>query len=185
MLTASNLVANGVGSTMTLTCKGKISEGSGLPGFGPQAVMYHGPVFGDLTNRTLSLLASSLSGANGTFIRNADDKVTVGVAVPGGFVVSDQFAGCDLTMLRNPAGAILGAHVYSSEACRTCIASPPAKWRVVGTWQSKGYVERWTGIGGLFAFAFIEGTQIKVVAMGVKGYPPTISNVELAATFDI
>jgi len=185
MLTAPNLVASGVGCTIKMTCKAKIKEGSGLPGFGAEAMMYDGPVDGDLSGGVLSLEACSLAGANGTFIRNKDNKVTIGVAVAGGFIVSDQFGGCDLTILRNPAGAILGAHVYSNEACRACIASPPAGWRVVGTWQSKGYQAKWPGIGGLFAFAFIEGSQVKVVALALKGYPGKVSHVELADTFDL
>lgn len=185
MLTAASLVANGVGCTISVTCKSKIKAGGGLPGFGPEAMMYDGPVAGDLSGGALSLETSSLARANGTFICNKDNKVTLGVAVAGGFIVSDQFGGCDLTILRNPAGAILGAHVYSNEACRKCIASPPPGWRVVGTWQSKGYQAKWPGIGGLFAFAFIEGSKIKVVAMAVKGYPGKVSHVELAATFDL
>ena len=122
MLTASNLVANGVGSTIDVTCKSAIKEGSGLPGFGAEAIMYDGPVHGDLSGGVLSLKGGSLAGANGTFIRNMDNKVTLGVSMAGGFIASDQFGGCDLTILRNPAGAFLGAHVYSNDACRSCIA---------------------------------------------------------------
>lgn len=189
MLTATTLVAAGRGATITLGCKSKISEGSGVPGFAPEAMMYDGPCNGSLSAGKLdwavSLDGGSLGGANGTFIRNKDDKVTMGVAKTGGFIASDQFGGCDLTILRNPAGAMLGAHVYSSDPCRTCVANPPFGWSVVGTWRSSGYAAKWPGLGGLIAFAFFEGKTVKVVAVGVKGYPGRISNLELAATFRI
>ena len=183
-LTAGGLLANGVGCKISVGCKDRIKKGSALPGFGPEAIMYDGPARGDLSGGVLSLEASGLGGANGTFIRNMDDKVTLGVAVKGGFIVSDQFGGCDLTILRNPAGEILGAHVYSSASCRSCVASPPKGWSVIGTWQSNGYQAKW-GTGALLVFAFLEGGQIRIVAVGLKGYPMTISNVESPHTFAI
>ncbi|MEO1492305.1 MAG: hypothetical protein AAFV19_09165 [Pseudomonadota bacterium] len=168
-----------------MKCKSKVKEGSGVPGFGVEAIMFDGACHGTLSGSALSLDESALAKANGTFICNKDDKVTMGVAVAGGFLVSDQFGGCDLTIVKNPAGAVLGAHVYSSEKCRSCIAALPTGWSTVGTWKSSGYKAKWPNIGGLLAFAFIEGSKVKVVAAGIAGYPGKISNVELAHTFDL
>src|SRR3954451_1492340 len=104
MLTAELLVASGAGCKFTMNCKSDIKDTGGLPGFGPLIKEYSGPCFGDLTNKTLSLEKSGMAQSNGTFIRNEDDKVTVGLLIRDGFIASDQFGGCDLTILRAPGG---------------------------------------------------------------------------------
>jgi len=146
--------------------------------------MYEGPVYGELSGKVLSLQLSSYSGANGVFIRNRDKMVTLGVAARGAFIVSDQFAGCDLTILRNPAGQILGAHVYSNAMCRACIANLPKGWRVIGTWRSAGYQAKWKTTA-LFAFALIESDVVWVVAVGSKGHPLKITNVDPVGPFPL
>ena len=110
--------------------------------------------------------------------------VTLGIVPRGGFLFSDQFAGCDLTILRNPGGEILGAHVFSNTMCRACIAHLPHGWQAVGTWQSAGYSVKWNTTG-LSSFAFIEGNQLWVVAVGSKGYPATITNVDPVGPFPL
>ncbi len=185
MLTSDTLINGGLNSKLSMTCKSSITTSSSVAGFGPLVVEYSGPVYGELKGGTLSLEKSGWSQSNGVFIRNTDDKVTTGILVRGGFFASDQFGGCDLTILRAPGGALMGAHVYSSDACRKAVQAVPNGWRVVGTWKSAGYLQKWPGISALFAFGFVEGTKIKVVAMGLKGYPPWVSNLELGATFDV
>lgn len=185
MLTAEDLVAKGVGCKLTMGCKGDITGNNPLPGFGPLIREYSGPVYADLSKQLLSLEKSGMAQSNGTFIRNEDDKVTVGLLIRDGVIISDQFGGCDLTILKAPGGQIMGAHVYSSEPCRKAIADPPLGWKVMGTWKSAGYAEKWPGNGALFGFAFVGGGKVKFVAMGVKGYPPTIANVELASTISL
>ena len=185
MLTAETLVANGIGCKLSLSCKGDIKDTGGVLGFGPLVKEYSGPCHGDLSGNTLSLEKSGMSQSNGTFIRNEDDKVTVGLLIRDGFFASDQFGGCDLTIMQAPGGQFMGAHVYSSAACRDAIKVPPLGWKTVGTWKSTGYAEKWPGNSALFGFAFIGGGKIKFVAMGLKGYPPTVANVELAATVDL
>lgn len=185
MLTAETLVASGGGCKLTLTCKSDIKTSSSVRGFGPLVKEYSGPVFGELKDRTLSLEKSSMAQSNGTFIRNTDDQVTVGLLMQDGFIVSDQFGGCDLTILKAPGGQIMGAHVYSSDACRNAIKTPPLGWKVLGSWKSTGYAAKWPGNSALFGFAFVGGGKITFVAMGLKGYPPTIANVELAGTINL
>ncbi|HEY8289705.1 MAG TPA: hypothetical protein VIG49_10580 [Acetobacteraceae bacterium] len=185
MLTAETLVANGVGCKLTMTCKSDIKNTGGLPGFAPLVKEYSGPVYGDLASNVLSLEKSGMAQSNGTFIRNIDDQVTVGLLIRDGFIASDQFGGCDLTILKAPGGQFMGAHVYSSDACREAMKTPPLGWKVVGTWKSTGYAAKWPGNSALFGFAFIGGGKIKFVAMGLKGYPPTVANVELAATVNL
>lgn len=185
MFTAESLVANGVGKKFTINCKSGISDLGAVRGFGPLIREYSGPCFADIAGGTVSIEKSGMSQATGTFIRNEDNKVTVGLLIKDGFFASDQFGGCDLTILRSPGGQYMGAHVYSSPACREAIAAPPVGWRVVGSWKSAGYAEKWPGNSALFGFAFIGGGKLKFVAMGLKGYPPTVMNVELAATIDL
>lgn len=185
MLTAETLVSTGIGCKFTMTGKNDITRSNTVPGFGPRVREYSGAIFGDLAKDVLSLEKSSMSQSNGTFIRNTDDQVTVGLLVRDGFIASDQFGGCDLTILKAPGGQIMGAHVYSSDACREAIKIPPLGWKVVGTWKSAGYAAKWPGNSALFGFAFVGGGQVKFVAMGLKGYPATVANVELAGTINL
>ncbi|MEO0911596.1 MAG: hypothetical protein AAFY59_01185 [Pseudomonadota bacterium] len=184
MLTAAQLLTLG-GGDFAFSGKSGIKEGSGIPGFASEVITYDGALEGSVSDGKLTLSAGgSLAASEGTFIRNMDERATVGPSVKGGFLASDQFSGCDFTLLKNPAGTLLGAHVYSSENCRAAIQNVPKGWSIVGTWKSSGYIEKWQ-VTGLFAFAFPEGNKVKVVAMGLKGYPPKIAQVELAATFDL
>jgi hypothetical protein len=185
MLTAETLVANGVGCKFNITCKSGIKDTGKINGFGPLIKEYSGPCFGDLAKGVLTLEASGMSQANGTFIRNEDNQVTAGLLIRNGFFASDQFGGCDLTILRSPGGHYMGMHVYSSTACRDAVKATPLGWKIVGTWKSTGYAEKWPGNSALFGFAFIGGGKIRFVAMGLKGYPPTVANVELASTVDL
>jgi hypothetical protein len=146
------------------------------------AIMHDYPVHGEISGKVLSLEPSSWGGANGAFIQYRKEMVTLGIAMKGGFLASDQFGGCDLTILRNGAGHIMGAHVFSSPLCRACIAAPHAQWTVIGTWASTGYQAKWHTTG-LWAFAFIEGAAVWVVAVGTTGQ--MITNVDPVGPFPL
>lgn len=45
-----------------------------------------------------------------------------------------------------------------------------------------GYAAKRPGNSAWFGLAFIDDNKIKFVAMGLKGYPRTVANVELAST---
>ena len=184
MLTANDLLLS-VGCKFTFAFKqNKVSGGGGIGGFGDSVIASNCPVFGFRDGGALTLRHCSPALANGTFVQYADKMVTMGATSTQGFLVSDRFGGCDFTILRYK-GLIVGAHVaVESEESnqRASIAEPPKDWSTVGTWSSKPYIGRW-GSGPLLAFAFFEGNCVKLVALGLGGYPPTITHAELAHTF--
>ena len=184
MLTATNLIANGIGKKIGLSGKNRIQEGTQWPEFGSLSMIYEGPVNASLSEDTLDISASSLSGRNGMFIRNKDDKVTMGLLLKDDVLISDQFGGCDFAILKNPQGVIVGAHVFSSDECRACIAKLPPGWSEICTWKSDGYIAKWQGIGALIAFAFVDSKHVRIVIVGVGGYPGKITHVEDYGTFD-
>ena len=182
MLTTSDLLAC-KGKQFSSCSKSQLKNIGPLSGFLPNVVESFMGIHAGIEGNTLKLENAGLGGSDGIFVPNEDDKVMAGILTRDGVIVSDQFAGCDMTILRG-GSAIIGTHVYSSDACRNAIAKPPGNWVTVGTWTSKGYLEKWPGIGGLFAFAVVTGRHCDIVALGLKGYPPQISNVELGASFD-
>lgn len=131
-------------------------------------------------------LGSGNHGTPGTFIQYEQNAVTLGAFPAGGFVASDNFGGCDLTILRDPQHQLFGAHVYfeASHNCRDLIAGHPPGWHIVGTWRSLPYLNRWPG-HSIWAFAFIEqNNTVQVVAVGLKGMGE-IKKVDLADSFRI
>jgi hypothetical protein len=176
---------NGLGKGISGTAKNAVGEGGAMAGFDPCCMVYSGPVQASVAGGTIALAAPALGAANGTFIRNKDDCVTFGQATAGGFLVSDQFGGCDMTILRAPDGAYWGAHVYSSASCRAAVAAPPDGWSVIGTWSSNGYAAQHPDCGALFVFAFFEGGKVVIVTVGGGGYPIAVRHVGIAAMFDL
>ncbi len=176
---------NGLGKGITGGVKNAITEGAAMTGFDPCCVAYAGPVNGSVNGGNISLAAPAGGAGSGTFIRNKDDYVTFGQATAGGFLVSDQFGGCDMTILRAQDGTYWGAHVYSSDTCREAVADPPAEWSVIGTWSSNGYAARHPDCGALFVFTFFEGGKVLIVTVGGGGYPIAVRHVGVAATFDL
>lgn len=174
----------GLGKTITGGAKNGIGEGASMAGFDASCIVYAGPVHGSIAGNSISLAAPVGGNGNGTFICNKDDAVTFGQVTAGGFLVSDQFGGCDMTILKAPNGSFWGAHVYSSPACRTAVQNVPAGWSVVGTWSSKGYAARHPDCAALFVFAFFEGAQILIVTVGGGGYPIAVRHVGVTAMFD-
>jgi hypothetical protein len=176
---------NGIGKGISGTAKNEIKEGGAMAGFDPCCMIYSGPVNGSMSGGSISLAAPGGGAGNGTFIRNKDDYVTFGQVNAGGFVVSDQFGGCDMTILKAPDGTFWGAHVYSSATCRAAVAAPPGGWSVVGTWSSNGYAAKHPDCGALFVFAFFEGGKVIIVTVGGGGYPLVVRHVGVAASFDV
>jgi hypothetical protein len=99
--------------------------------------------------------------------------------------MSDQFGGCEYTILRNPAGALFAAHVFidvGKTQFHDSLAHPPHGWDNLGTWQSSVNANRWN-FPTLLAIAFFERNQVTVVAVGARGYPAKIESVSIAKTF--
>lgn len=175
---------NGVNGTISGDAKSNISEGAAMTGFPPGCMVFAGPVERACLGGSLSLNTPANGTGNGTYICNKDDYVTFGQITAGGFLVSDQFGGCDMTILRAPDGTIWGAHVYSSDACRAAVSAPPAGWTVLGTWTSAGYAQKHPDCGALFVFTFVESSKVMIVTVGGGGYPVTVRHVGVAAMFD-
>ena len=184
-ITSSDLRAFG-GMNKSIKGSGKsiIKEGGAMAGFPASCIVYSGAISGSVSDSSISLSKPSVGGGKGVFIRNKDDHVTFGQFVAGGFLVSDQFGGCDMTILKAPDGSFWGAHVYSSASCRADVANCPGGWSVVGTWSSAGYAERHPDCAALFVFTFFEGGKAIVMTVGGGGYPITTRHVSVAATFD-
>lgn len=159
--------------------KQSVKEGSRVNGFDASCIVYSGAVGGSVAGGTLTMTAG---GADGIFIPNVDDKVTFGQMTAGGFAASDQFGGCDVTVLRDGSGAYWSTHVYSSDACRGAVQAVPGGWSIVGTWSSAGYAAKHPDCGGLLVFTFLE-EKVKIVTIGVGGWPGTVKHVGLAAMF--
>ena len=185
-ITSSDLRAiSGMKKGIKGSGKSTVKEGGAMAGFPASCIVYSGAISGSVSDTSISLSKPSLGGGKGVFIRNKDDYVTFGQFVIGGFLVSDQFAGCDMTILKAPDGSFWGAHVYSSASCRSDVANCPAGWSIIGTWSSAGYVERHPDCSTLLVFTFFEGHKAIVMTVGGGGYPFIVRHVGVAATFDI
>jgi hypothetical protein len=157
-------------------------------GFAGCVVFKNYPVLGFFSDDVLSLKKGTNALSNGTFVQYEDHSVTLGPTTPGGFLVSDRFGGCDFTILKDPNGRIVGAHVFNDgpqSTTRAAIRNLPPGWSHIGTWESMPYLDRWGPRTSLLAFAFPNGALVKIVAVGVAGFPPKVSEVELAGTFQI
>ncbi len=175
---------NGINCKISGDAKNGITAGAAMTGFDPCCKIFAGPVDGSCSGTDLVLKKPKGGSGNGTFICNEDDQVTFGQVSAGGFLVSDQFGGCDMTILKSPNGTFWGAHVYSSDTCRAAVATPPAGWSVLGSWSSKGYVEKHTDCGALFVFTFFESGKVMIVTVGGGGYPLSVRHVGVAAMFN-
>lgn len=185
-ITSNDLQAfGGVDKTIKGSGRSSIKEGGAMAGFPASCIVYAGAISGSVDANGISLSKPRIGGGKGTFIRNKDDRVTFGRFKTGGFLVSDQFGGCDMTILKAPDGSFWGAHVYSSDACRADVANRPAGWSEVGTWSSAGYADSHADCAALFVFTFFEGGKAVVMTVGGGGYPITVRHVDVAATFDL
>lgn len=179
MFSAAELLANGLGKKISLLAKNGVKEGSFITALGPVSLMFDGPVLAQIEGDTVSVTKGGGSQQNGIFIRNMDNRATMGVLATGSVMISDQFSGCDFTVIRNPSGVIFGSHVHSDAASRACVnAGLPAGWTHLYTWKSAGYaLNKWPGVGGIVAFVFIEGNKIKLVVAGIAG-PGIIKHID-------
>lgn len=86
----------------------------------------------------LAFAADQSLASKGVFIQQITSRNALGTLTGGAtFFLSDNFGGCDFAVLRNPAGAFVGAHVYSSDACRQAIQAVPNGWTFICSYSSK------------------------------------------------
>ena len=159
------------------------AAGNGLP----DCVIFKSyPALGSFDSGVLMLKAGSATLTNGTFVQYEDRKVTMGATVPGGFLASDRFGGCDFTILRDDRGRLVGAHVFNDgpeSNGRAALQNLPLGWSLIGTWESSPYMREWGPATSLLVFTFPKGEGAKIMAVGVSGRPAQVSHVEHAATF--
>ena len=185
MLTAANLVANAAGKRIALPKQTEAKRGSTLSGLDTNCIIYDLPIGFELDGDKISASKSSLSGADGVYISNRPNTVTLGVIFGSGVLLSDQFGGCDFAVFKTRAG-IVGAHIYSSETCRGYMADNqlPTGWSRICTWRSSGYADLWPDNGGLVVVAYVAAPNVRIVALGLSGgYPVCVNNVDDVGTY--
>jgi hypothetical protein len=185
-LTANNLLGS-VNCKVNFSGRAVAKKGSTLDGFNGKAMMYSGSVYGDFSPGKVSVTAPGDSASNGTFVIWQNKMITAGTMVAGGFIVSDQFGGCDLTIVRDSSGLLYGMHVHRSKDsdARNYLGDFPVGWKLIGTWESRVYTQKW-GEGKavtIVPFVFAEGKQVKVVVIKIDN-SGKITNAELANIFD-
>ncbi len=183
-MTAESLVANAPGKGVNMSGRSECEEGAHLVGFPAQVISYQGKVSGEVTEAGLKIGAPGGDAAQGVFVPFKQDYATVGVLSGGEcFFVSDQFGGCDFTVLKTADGRWAGSHVYSSDTCREAIAAVPEGWTNVYTWRSGPYA-RMFGMGGgsINVVCFVTGSHLKFVMLRIRGYPPTVAEARLSAS---
>lgn len=192
MLSAGQVLAKAVGKRMNVPARFNNvaatdqAMGGGLAGFAPEVVVASANVHGRVSRAGLEI--GNGGAATGLYIPRIDDKVTVGVMQAGqSFAYSDGFGGCDLTILRNPQGRLIAAHVYSSNACRSAVAADalPAGWMHVYTWRSRGYITQWE-YASVCCLAVLSGRRLKIVALrGSRGTDATLEEARISVELDI
>ena len=125
-------------------------------------------------------------GTPGVYVPATPDTCNVGVLLYGEcFFYSDQFGGCDFTVLRDAAGNIYGSHVHSSAACRADIAAVPPGWSVLYTWRSGPYARLFGMTGSNSMLCFVTGNQLRFLYIRLQGTPNLVHDIREAASMRI
>ena len=193
MLTANAVVTHAVGkplrfagSSMAQAISGDLAMGGSLAGFDPIVIHSSRPTEGRVSQGGLQIGTGSGS-SRGIYIPAVQDKVTTGVLTGGAhFAYSDQFGGCDFTMLRDSGGNLVACHVYSSAPCRSAVAGGglPVGWTHIYTWRSSPYAQQW-GYASIHCLAVLRGTKLTLVALKITGREPTVEDARLSAEVNI
>lgn len=178
--TAESVINNAPGKGITMP--GRPSEGGQVTGFPTDVVFCQSKVTG--TAGTGGLAISGTTGtATGVYVPATPNKCNMGVLSAGeNFFFSDQFGGCDFTVLRDNNGNWAGSHVYSSDTCRQNIAAVPNGWEVVHTWRSSPYARKYGMSGSIAVCCFVTGTHLKFVVVRITGFPPTVGEAVMSAS---
>lgn len=183
MLSASDVITLSPNKPLTLPPNTGNSEGGQVAGFPAGVVFNQTKVTASVGDGGLKFATSGGDGAAGVYIPATPDKCNVGVlAGPEGFFFSDQFGGCDFTVMKTNDGLWAGSHVYSSDACRANIAAVPAGWTTVHTWRSAPYARRYGMTGSNCVMCFVAKGSLKFVMVRVAGYPPKVAEAVMSAS---
>ena len=174
MMTAETLVTGAPGKSADFSGRSGCSDGSHAAGFPPEVIYFSGKVSGAVTGSGLAITAPGGGGTQGLFVPFEQDQATLGVlSGSDSFFISDQFGGCDFTVLKNPAGQWAGSHVYSNAACRAAITKTPPGWKHVYTWKSGPYARRFGFGSSIYVVCFVTKSNLKFVMLRIQGQPPS------------
>jgi hypothetical protein len=170
MFTAASVITKAPGKKINLSGRSGCKAGNRVTGFSELVKYNQGKISGHIGEGGLQILASGKGGVEGVFVPFEPGKATLGeLSGAEGFFVSDQFGGCDFTILKNPQGQWAGAHVYSNDACRAAIAATPEGWTNVYTWRSGPYARRYGMSGSILVICFVTKISLKFVMVRVEG----------------
>jgi len=181
MLTANGVITGAVGKALSAPSSSGATGGAAA-GFQGEVVYNQIKVKGALNDGALAFTAAQ-TGAEGVYVPYIQDKCALGtLSGAEGFFYSDQFGGCDFTVLKDANGNWVGSHVHSSDACRSSIAAPPGSWTSVYTWRSGPYAREFGMAGSINVLCFVTRTHLNFVMVYIRGYPPKIADVRMAAS---
>lgn len=182
MISANDLYTNAKGKGIALACKyPAFSSGDSVAALGDKTKMFSKAVKAEILGGKISVSTAAAGTQNGVFVCDSPNYATMAELGQTQIVISDQFSGCDLTIIQRPDGGYMGSHVYSDPDCRKCVNEGlPAGWKHIATWKSSGWMPHWK-CSGLVAFAFIEASTVTFVFLGVGGAwdAPVVMNVQL------
>ena len=183
-ITADGLITNAPGKGIT-TPSAPIA-GAQVAGFGASVVFNQKKVTAAVGPGGLAIADAQANGT-GVYVPATPDQCNVGKLSAGeNFFYSDQFGGCDFTVLQDPTGNWVGSHVFSSDACRNDIAAIPANWQTIYTWRSLPYAKKYGMSGSIAMCCFVSATHLKFVMLRVSGsLTPTVNEVVLSASIQI
>ena len=182
MFTAEKVITKAPGKKISLSGRSGCKAGNRVTGFSDLVKYNQGKVSGHIGEEGLQILGAGKGGAEGVFVPFEQGMATLGVLSGAeGFFISDQFGGCDFTILKNPQGQWAGAHVYSNDACRAAIADTPEGWTSVYTWRSGPYARRYGMSGSILVLCFVTKISLKFVMVRVQGFPPVVQAAVMSA----
>jgi hypothetical protein len=184
MFSADDLVKNAPGKGCDFSGRNECKEHGRVAGFGNEVIFFNGAVNGeaDISGLKITkidpLVKANPAVSQGVFVPFKQDYATIGILTgTQGFFYSDQFGGCDFTILKSSKNEWVGSHVYSNVACRNAIATPPKDWNLVHTWKSGPYALKYGMSGSIHVACFVNKASLEFVMVRITGYPPKVSEV--------